>query len=639
MSSVWHAPKSYDFAENSRKRREAELLRKIEEMKAASKSISNAKTAIKKTTTDLVDDAEKSQQNISDIAKKVIDLLPEPSAEQKATRKKNRDDMKGRMFLPVQRPSPNTSELSDTEIGKARILKAGSIAHDTSMLQAQEYLDSDPRTKGWKIDTELSNRDRLVLTNDKEVKISFRGTKWRNPQDALTNTSNALRQDMLAPQNRQGSDVIERIVEKYGVKPSEILGYSKGGNSALIIGDYHEIPATVFNPAIGPNQIRSTSKVPHTVINTVDDPISVGSYLKKKDNWTIKRIRSIQGENPIAQHKLSNFTERGNNQPSGLEKMSIGLISKGQNLAHIETFDAMRSGVESGKTFTETLDDFNASSDGSRQRIDVSNDGGLGERIHAQAPSVRYWIDAGGDFTPREEAHLRMQKVPTKPKLSDEAKSMGISEGDTILPAQKKIMNSSPEARQKFVEQKRTDMKQAVRDLNVKTNILHETMKSNMPTTEGIGTGLISGFAADKIIDAMDPDHKLGQVGDEATKGAVAGGMAAGFLGTAAAPEAAAGAAAWVAGSESGKEITKLTGSAAAGSVGGGAVGGGVAVGTVAAVSAGAEVAGSLAAGSEIGAALGSIVPGAGTAVGLAVGAGVGAAIGGIGFLFGKIHW
>jgi len=372
---MFHATQNFDFDEATRRKREQQIEKKLAELKAGMQKPKTNKN-----------------DRYASVVQQVVNVLPDATSEQKTARKKNREDLKNRLFLPLQRPAPNTSELTDAEISKARILKAGSIAHDTSLLHAQEYIDSDSRTKGWRIDQELSNSDSLVVTKGDDVKISFRGTKWQNPQDAVTNTSNLLQADMVAPQNIEGSDVINRIEEKYGVKPSEILGYSKGGNTALVLGDYHDTPATVFNPAIGPNQIRTNSKVPHTVINTVDDPISVASYLKKKDNYTIKRIRSIQGENPLAQHKLSNFTERGKNQPSGLEKMSIGLISKGQNLAHIETYDAMRSGVESGKSFTESLDDFNTTN-GTKQRIDVTNDGGLGERIHAQAPSVRYWMD------------------------------------------------------------------------------------------------------------------------------------------------------------------------------------------------------------------------------------------------------
>ena len=77
-------------------------------------------------------------------------------------------------------------------------------------------------------------------------------------------------------------------------------------------------------------------------------------------------------------------------------------------------------------------------------------------------------------------------------------------------------MNRSSESRKTFVEQKRTDFKQAVDSLNVQSNVLHEHIKTAMPTTEGVGVGLVTGFAADKTIDAIDPDHKLSQVGDEA---------------------------------------------------------------------------------------------------------------------------
>jgi len=35
---------------------------------------------------------------------------------------------------------------------------------------------------------------------------------------------------LSAPQNRRGAKVIEDIVAKYGAKPKELLGYSKGGN-------------------------------------------------------------------------------------------------------------------------------------------------------------------------------------------------------------------------------------------------------------------------------------------------------------------------------------------------------------------------------------------------------------------------
>ena len=247
-------------------------------------------------------------------------------------------------------------------------------------------------------------------------------------------------------------------------------------------------------------------------------------------------------------------------------------------------------------------------------------------------------MDSGGSFTPREEAHLRMQPAPIKVPISAEARSMGITDGDTILPSQKALMNRSPESRKAFVEQKRSDFKQGVDALNVKTNVLHEHMKAAMPTSEGVGAGLVTGFAADKTIDAIDPDHKLSQVGDEALKGGLSGLGSAAILGTAAAPEVAGGGAAWVAGTESAKAITKGTHSEAAGTVLGSAIGGATAVATAGAVGAGLSVGAAVAGGAELGTALGSVVPGVGNLIGLGVGATVGAAIGGIGYLFSH-HW
>ena len=442
----YHAPMPLDLDALARRRKELQIEEKLRQMKqTTSNALSTAAGQV-------VDDQAKQMSVRAKMAKDVLKLIPKPSESQKEERKRYRERMKQSLFLPTQRPSPNTSELTDQEIAKARIVNASAIAHDSDLLRAQEYLDSDPKTMGWKIDGALSNEDHLVLTKGDEIKVAFRGTKWRNLSDLITNASNAADRDMMAPQNRRGAKVIEDILAKYGEKPKELLGYSKGGNSALNIGDITEIPTTVFNASIGPRQLSSISKVPHTVINTVDDPISMATYFRKKSNYTIKRIRSIRGENPIAQHKLSNFTQRGINQPSGLEKLSHELIGKGQNLGHVETYDAMRQGVESGMTFTQALDEFNKTQ-GNVQRVDVTPDGGLGERIHRSAPTVRYWQDAGGSFTPREEAHLRMQPVPKKVPISAEARSMGIVEGDTILPSQKAIMNRSPDSRRHFVEQ------------------------------------------------------------------------------------------------------------------------------------------------------------------------------------------
>ena len=232
-----------------------------------------------------------------------------------------------------------------------------------------------------------------------------------------------------------------------------------------------------------------------------------------------------------------------------------------------------------------------------------------------------------------------MQPTPKHVPLSEEAKSVGIMEGDTILATQKRIMNSSPEERAKFVKAKRADFETSSKMLTTKTSVLHEHFKAAMPSMSGLGAGLVSGFAADKVVEAIDPDHKLGTVGDEATKGVLSGAGAAAILGTAALPEAVAGGAAWVAGTESAKAITKATHSEATGDVLGGAIGGVTAAATVGTIGAAATVGAAVLGGAELGTALGSVLPGVGNVIGLAVGATMGAIVGGLGYLFSHFHW
>ena len=106
---MYHAPMQIDFDALSRKRKERQLEQKLMEIKG---SLQTPKKAVN----ELVDDQVAQQTKNTDLAKQIIDLLPQATAKQNAERKKNREDMKKTMSLPVQRPAPNTSELTDAEI-------------------------------------------------------------------------------------------------------------------------------------------------------------------------------------------------------------------------------------------------------------------------------------------------------------------------------------------------------------------------------------------------------------------------------------------------------------------------------------------------------------------------------------------
>ena len=222
---------------------------------------------------------------------------------------------------------------------------------------------------------------------------------------------------------------------------------------------------------------------------------------------------------------------------------------------------------------------------------------------------------------------------------------MGI--GEELTGAQREyVVGLSADDRTTFMRQQRTAMQQHVSQTNESVRPHETVIKGLMPKTSSLATGAVSGFAAHAVMNVIDPDHKMNRVAEEATEGAIAGGI--GVLGATAlgasaalAPEILGASAAYVAGAESGRAITEalekggMSQDAAEGigSVSGGAVGGV----TAAAVGTAATVAGSVFLGAEIGEAVGIVGGPVGVAVGAAAGATIGAAIGGVGYLFGKL--
>jgi hypothetical protein len=545
----------------------------------------------------------------------------------------------------VQEMRPNTAELSPAEMEKAQMVRASKTAHDKGFTAAQAEIDSGA-LKGWRIDTSLSTKESLVLVDgvNGDVKIAYRGTRWSNPQDLVTDATTLMGKEHLAPQIKASRAQLEEVRLKYDRLPSELIGYSKGSAHALMLGDEFRIPSTNFNPLLGPKQLFSSSETPHTIIRTTEDPVSIGLvFAKAKKNYTTKSILPIYGlDDPKTVHDLKHFTRAGNRQPGGMHRLMADVVKKGQQMAHLETFDAMKTGVERGQTFTEALDVFNATA-GSLQRVDVLPDGSLGSRIHSGSGTVQYWKDAGGRFTEAEQAHLDSHPPPATRELSPVAQEMGLRESLTV--AQKAHLNSlAPEERASFMQERRAELKTHMEALDAAVKPHESMIKAVMPKTATIASGVVSGLAAHAVMEGIDPQHKMNAVASEATEGALAGGIGVGTMaamgGSAAlAPEVLAASAAYVAGGESQKAITKalIKGGTskrtaeAVGSVSGGAIGGT----TAAAVGMGATVGGAALAGVETGELLGTIGGPVGMAVGAAVGAGLGAVVGGIGWLFG----
>ena len=95
-------------------------------------------------------------------------------------------------------------------------------------------------------------------------------------------------------------------------------------------------------------------------------------------------------------------------------------LRQGVQLITVQLLDAMKTGVEKGKTLTEALADFNKSSP--LQPADLLTDGSLGHGVHRGSEPVKAWKEAGGGLDVEEQGHLNATKVPSALDEADEAR-------------------------------------------------------------------------------------------------------------------------------------------------------------------------------------------------------------------------
>jgi hypothetical protein len=547
------------------------------------------------------------------------------------------------MSVRVPQMRAKLDALPEGAIDKARMMRASTEAMKTgSMSAAQEYVDRHPSMRGWTVDRELSNTSSLVLERNGEIKVAYRGTEGVTPLDWQQNALGFVGGEKHSYQMHEARRQMQRVRMKYGKNPTELLGYSRGGNMAMTLGDEFRVKTTTFNPFVTPKQLSSKSTVQHTIFRTTEDVASsLLAFGRHKSNYKVSSIRPIFGLNGVkSMHDLKHFTSAGPRQPGGLETLMIQGIDKGQQLAHFETLDVMKSGVEQGKSFTQTIDDFNRTN-GARQTVDVTADGKLGPRIHKESKWAKYWKASGGQFTPEEQQHLRTNPIPPPRVVDPEAAALGVSHEPLTSAQVEHVTSLTPQQRASFMASRRADLT-AHHDLTNNAVRPHErVIRAVMPRTSSIGAGVASGFAAHAVMEGVDPDHHLHHVASEAVEGAVSGVMSAGAMAAlggsvAAGPEVLAGAAAYVAGAESQRAITgalrrggmNQDGAEAVGSVSGGAIGGAAA----AATGVGAAILSDVAFGTTLGTAVGGP---AGALLGAGLGVTMGALIGGIGWLSG----
>lgn len=486
------------------------------------------------------------------------------------------------------------------------------------MSAAQKLLDE--RNVGATIDRELSTKESLVLVGeDGKVTIAYRGTEPGANRQGLIDIKNDAKIAFGKESFPESEAQYERAVAKYGTV-DELAGYSLGGNRALTVSQKYGVKATLFNPWLGPKTLAKGAERVKIYRTTEDYATAIGmgsKQLAKFDVDTLHPIQEVQ-RNPalVDVHSLENFTEDSPRIATSHAEEIHTMMKTASLHQDYQTLHEISKAIESGQSFTEWMQ--------VNEAADVTPSG-FTERVNKGDFRARYWEEAGGKFSESEQAHLDATPAAEVTNEGERGRQRG------------RFASKPVDEQAAFLESHETKVKTAVERVNANTTEHHTVLKEYTKSGQflrgihpaNVGTGLATGFVADKIVSAIDKDKIQPDAVRELETGALAGAgsaaAAAALTGTAltataAAPEILAGGAGFVAGAETAKGVdvglkalgTEKHVSEAVSSTVGGAVGGGVSAATA--------IGGAALLGAEIGELGGP----AGLAVGTAVGATIG---------------
>ena len=438
---------------------------------------------------------------------------------------------------------PNTTDLTPIERARAKITHASKIGYlyDDNYERAQQYLDSQTDTNGYKIDKDLSTKEGIVVRSPNgETEIHYRSSQFTGTpsrSDIQTNFRMITGFENEDPQFIQARNQYEQAVNKYG-SVEHFSGASKGGGKAIYMGQKYDIPSTTFNPLIGTRTARGITNTTqeHTIIRTTGDPTSLPLAVSSNanhENWNVKALRPLKknvGLNPIKNaydaHKHDNFIEPRNPNNISMDPTSLeiyplkiaGLISqRGQ----YETMDAMKTNyIEKGKTFSDYIfdlqkgskTDFTGDTDVSLVRGKPLIRGNRHTRSGGRG-TADYWEAMGGTFTDEEKQVIKTKSESKTATTLEQLQKEIINAKQTpeLLSAEK--MKIAELTKQKGIElarlmrtKKREDMTESEKELLDKTREEFETLKNKRDTLRSMEQGDIMGDTADLDVDFGTPE-------------------------------------------------------------------------------------------------------------------------------------
>ena len=199
------------------------------------------------------------------------------------------------------------NDLTPMEIEAAKMTKASYINLREGDLAAREYIKNN--LEGWELDPRFTTEHTATFVKGGKVRVSYRGTQ--TAADWKTNLKLGLGIEESAEQIKAIDHTLRDIIDEFGNENIEFLaGHSKGGGSAIYMGNKYGIDTITQNPALTPKMIANTNpEATHIITRTPTDVVSAltPSAASLKDT-IIQKLVPAPSDGILASHDLDLMT-------------------------------------------------------------------------------------------------------------------------------------------------------------------------------------------------------------------------------------------------------------------------------------------------------------------------------------------
>jgi len=199
----------------------------------------------------------------------------------------------------------------------------------TGLDKTQQQLDIYPQTRYFAINTDLTNKNALVLVSPEEVVVSYRGTDPKNVSDLATDAQIFLGLDKIPihfnDRFSEADRIYNSVKKEYPNRNITLTGHSLGGAEAVYVGMKNSEDSITFNEGASPlsslfSQITGDSKnySKQKIYLTGQDLLSNSAALQP---YNLKFVPTKSSLNFVA-HSLSYFL------PPPIEELPEWLLPK-----------------------------------------------------------------------------------------------------------------------------------------------------------------------------------------------------------------------------------------------------------------------------------------------------------------------